>query len=91
MKQKCYKKERIRPLKTPRQVRQYIRRQAWYRSFKQLVWMEEDRTLRDKLRTLLGLNGVCTLVWAFDWSRTVQMYSGWWAANEAFTAWYAGK
>lgn len=91
MKQKCYKNNRLRPFKTPRQVRQYIRRQAWYHSFRQLVWAEEDRTLRDKLRTLMGYDGACTLVWAFDWNRTVMRYSEWKAAHEAFTAWYASN
>lgn len=37
MKQKCYTVERIKRSKTPRQVREYIQRQAWYKSFKDLV------------------------------------------------------
>ena len=91
MKQKCYKKERIRPLKTPRQVREYLRRQAWYSSFKDLVLMEWNRPLWKRLRTLWGFDGAITIVDAFDWDNTVQGRKHWEIINECFTAWYVGK
>lgn len=91
MKQKCYKKERIRPLKTPRQVREHIRRQAWYSSFKDLVMMEWDRPLWKRLRMLWGFDGAITIVDAFDWDKTVQGRKHWEIINECFTAWYVGK
>ena len=91
MKQKCYKKERIRPLKTPRQVRQWIRLQPWYYSFKELVMMEWGKPLWKRLRTLWGFDGAITIVDAFDWDKTVQGRKHWEIINECFTAWYVGK
>ena len=91
MKQKCYKKERIRPLKTPRQVRQYLRRQDWYGSFKSLVMMERDRPLWRRLRRLLGFDGAMTVEGAFDWDKTFQGYTRWSIINEHFLVWYISK
>lgn len=91
MKQKCYKTERIRPLKTPRQVREHIRRRSWYRSFKDLVLMEWDRPLWKRLRTLWGFDGALTIQDAFDFDKTVQGRKYWEIINECFTAWYVGK
>lgn len=91
MKQKCYKKEKIRPLKTPRQVRQWIKRQAWYSSFRMMVWMEEDRTLRDRLRTLGGYDGAMTITDAFDWGKTVQGFRHWSVVNDVFKEWFNSK
>ena len=91
MKQKCYKKERVRPLKTPRQVRQYIRRQEWYHSFKELTLMELDRPLWKRLRTLWGFDCALTIKDAFNWDNTVQGRKHWEIVNECFTAWYLSK
>ncbi len=91
MKQKCYKTERIRPLKTPRQVREHIRRQAWYRSFKDLVLMEWDRPLWKRLHTLWGFDGKKTIVNAFDWAENFYGYNHWAIINSCFEAWYEGK
>ena len=91
MKQKCYKKERVRPLKTPRQVRQYIRRQVWYHSFKELTLMELDRPLWKRLRTLWGFDCALTIKDAFDWDNTVQGRKHWEIVNECFTAWFVGN
>ncbi len=91
MKQKCYKKERIRPLKTPHQVREYIRRQAWYCSFKELVLMEWDRPLWKRLRTLWGFDGALTVEEAFDWDNTVQGRKHWEIVNVCFTAWFVSN
>lgn len=86
MKQDCYKNT-----KSPREIRRYIRRQAWYESFRQLVWMNEKKTFREKLRTLWGYEGSKTIVCAFDWSRTVMLYREWKSINEAFNAWYVNE
>lgn len=91
MKQKCYKEYRILPLKTPRQVRQYIRRQAWYASFKYLVMRDWDRPLWNRLRTLWGFDHVMTIAVAFDWDNTVQGREHWQNINETFIAWYVSK
>lgn len=91
MKQKSYKVERIRPLKTPRQVRQYIRRQAWWYSFKELVMMERDRPLWRRLRTLWGFDLGMTIEGAFDWDKTVQGHTHWSIVNERFVAWFVSK
>ena len=88
MKQKCYKKEWIRPLKTPRQVRRYLRRQAWYGSFRDLVLTEWKKPLRQRLRTLWGFEGALTVEGAFDWDKTVQGYTHWSIVNECFVAWF---
>lgn len=85
------KKERIRPLKTPQQVRQYIRRQAWYSSFKELVMTEWGRSLWECIRTLWGYDGAATITNAFDWDKTVQGHKHWQIVDECFTAWYVGK
>lgn len=90
MKQDCYKKEKIRPRKTPRQVRQYIRRQAWYYSFKELTLMELKRPLWKRLRTLWGFDCALTIKDAFDWDNTVQGRKHWEIVNECFTAWFDG-
>ena len=91
MKQKCYTKYRVRPEKTPRQVRKYIRRQAWYASFKDLVTMDWDRPLWKRLRTLWGFEYAMTIAGAFDWDKTVQGRKHWQIINETFTAWFEGK
>lgn len=91
MKQKCYTVERIKRSKTPRQVREYIRRQAWYCSFKELVLMEWDRPLWKRLRTLWGFDGALTVEEAFDWDNTVQGRKHWEIVNVCFTAWYVSN
>lgn len=91
MKQECCTVERINPLKTPRQVREYLRKQAWYGSFKDLVIMEWNRPLWKRLRTLWGFDGVFTIQDAFDFDKTVQGRKHWEIINECFTAWYYGK
>ena len=91
MKQKCYTKERIRPLKSPKEVRQYIRRQAWYASFKDLVMMDWDRPLWKRLRTLWGFEYAMTIAGAFDWGKTVQGRRHWQNINETFIVWYVSK
>ena len=91
MKQKCYTKYWIHPEKTPRQVRRYIRRQDWYRSFRDLVMMERDRPLWRRLRRLWGFEGALTVEGAFDWDKTVQGYTHWSIVNECFVAWFISE
>ena len=91
MKQKCYKKEKIRPRKTPRQVRQWIRLQPWYYSFKELVMMDWDRPIWERLMTLWGFDGAATIINAFDWDKTAQGHTHWQIVDESFTAWYLSK
>ena len=91
MKQKCYKKEKIRPRKTPRQVRQWIRLQPWYYSFKELVMKEWDRPILERLMTLWGFDGAATITNAFDWDKTFQGHKHWQIVDDCFTAWYLSK
>lgn len=86
MKQNCYKNT-----KSPRQIRRYIRRQAWYYSFKELVMMEWDRPLWKRLRTLWGFDGKKTIVNAFDWAENFYGHIHWSIVNECFEAWYDDK
>lgn len=74
--------------KRPGQVRRWLRSQPWYGSFRKLVFMEDDRTLQDKLKIIMGYGGISTIVDAFDWNLTVQGYSEWAAINRVFTQWY---
>ncbi len=85
MKQNCYKNT-----KSPRQIRRYIRRQAWYYSFKELVMMEWDRPIWERLMTLWGFDGAATIINAFDWDNTVQGRKHWEIVNECFTEWFVG-
>lgn len=74
--------------KTARQVRRYLRRQPWYDSFRRLVWMEENRSIRDRIRTLRGRDGGYTIIGAFDWTSSVQGFNGWSEVSNEFDKWY---
>lgn len=74
--------------KPMREVRRWLRRQPFYKSFRTLVFMEEDRTLRDKLLVLWGYWGDRTIIEAFNWSLTVQGVHEWWKINRVFMEWY---
>lgn len=74
--------------KRPRQVRRWLRKQPYWGSFRKFVWMEEDRSLRDKLEVLLGYAGPTTFIDAFDWGSTLQGFNEWKAIHDSFLDWY---
>ena len=75
-------------MKTPKQVRRWMRRQTWWRSFRTLAWMEENRSLRDKLRTLTGHGGLHTVAEAFNGFETLQGGAFWADVSAEFMCWY---
>ena len=74
--------------KSPRQIRRYMRRQPWWRSFCRLTWMEQGHTIRECMKVLYGFEGVNTITHAFEWHSTVQGAFYWETIDKDFRKWY---
>ena len=80
-------KEFIKQFKEAQRVRRYLRRQLWWKSFRNLVWTER-MPLRARIRILSGFEGGLTIEDAFKWSDTLQGEGFWSENNKAFCKWY---
>jgi len=72
-------------MKTPKQIRRYLRKQPWYKAWLKFTWMSQP--LKDFIRFARGKAGVDTLQ-GFSWHNTVQGNSFWARASANFSEWY---
>lgn len=75
-------------MRTAKEVRRYMRRQAWYRDFRRIILTEKSLSLLEKIRILRGKYGDDTLMDTFTWEDTVQGYEFWRSAMVAMFDWY---
>lgn len=79
-------KRRNRP--GPRNIRRWLRRQAWHRSFLGHIRWNHDLTLWDKILIAGGFYGIRTIPCAFDWTLTVEGTNTWCERFNSFIKWY---
>ncbi len=75
-------------MKTSKQVRQYLRKQPWYKYWRKFTYSQN--TLLDFFIFMLGDSGPYSLM-GFNWRNTIQGYKFWEEADKQLRAWYYGK
>lgn len=75
-------------MKTAKQVRRYLRKQLWYKSWLKFTYAQQ--TLEEFLVYFLGFKDEDTLR-GFVWKDTVHGESFWKKADNDFRSWYYGK
>lgn len=72
-------------MKTPKQIRRYLRKQPWYEAWLKFTWMQQP--LKEFLLFALGYKDTSTIQ-GFSWQGTVQGGSFWNEVDNKFKTWY---
>ena len=82
-------------MKTPEQIKAWLEAQPWYELFKSYTLDEDanpdtdvDGLKYNSEKTLSGIRGDSTIVFAFVWCRTNEGYDFWNNVNNQFYEWY---
>lgn len=74
-------------MKTPEQIKAWLKAQPWYEQFKENVFNSDFSKLR-KQKTLSGESGLDTITGAFKWLGTPETLFFWEDVDKEFCKWY---
>lgn len=74
-------------MKTPEQIKAWLKAQPWYEQFKENVFNSDFSKLR-KQKTLSGESGLDTITGAFKWFGTPETLFFWEDVDKEFCKWY---
>lgn len=77
-------------MKTPKQIKEYIRKQSWYESFRNHV-NHSVGSLSRHFYILFGKAGEDTIRRAFPWDKTLEGAHFWIRVDRNFREWYYGE
>lgn len=75
-------------MKTPEQIKEWLKAQPWYEQFKNNVIGDWSNTSKGIKRTLSGENGITTIALAFNWQISNEGFCFWDDIDEQFRNWY---
>lgn len=75
-------------IKTPAQIREYLRKRKWIRKFARNMKEVGKRSREEVGMVLSGGYGVNTVAAGFDWGTSPQGHEYWYSIHKEFEKWY---